>query len=332
MAKREVRRVNPEVTALLRDTISPDRAKAVAACDMFAQALQEPLRETILSGDIYSDIFSIEEMNPTEKPMYMLDWIVPGTEADYVAYVVPAQGELPRKLVNGDYVEVPTYEIGASLDWNLKMPQRAGAGFMARAEDRIGRMVTKKVNDDAFHTILMACVDRNIVVYDAAAAANQFTKRLVSLAQLVMRRNAGGNSVTNNRRLTDIYMSLESFEDIRNWGIDIIDDLTRNKIFNSKEGLTDVFGVNLHPLFELGVGQEYQNYFANDLSGTQPAGDSEILIGLDLTVADSFVMPIVERFVPKMDTDERARLSGLYGFMEFGVAALDARRGLILSL
>jgi len=71
---------------------------------------------------------------------------------------------------------------------------------------------------------LAAGVDRNILVYDADAAAGQFTKRLISLLKVVMRRNAGGNSASIKRgTLTDLYLSPEGLEDIRNWGVDQAD-------------------------------------------------------------------------------------------------------------
>ena len=77
---------------------------------------------------------------------------------------------------------------------------------------------------------LSAAVDRNVLVYDGDAAEGQFTKRLISLMKTVMRRNGGGNSVTANGRLSDIYMSPEGIEDIRNWGVDQVDEVTRRDL------------------------------------------------------------------------------------------------------
>lgn len=334
MARTKVKRteISPEAIEAFRNTISPDKALAQASRDAYAQALQEPLRETLLSGNIYSDIFTIEPYPMNVKPTYMLDWVVPGTEADYVGYTIPAQGELPRKIVYGDYVEVPSYEIGASLDWNRRMPEVAGPQFLRKANSRLEQMMVKKKNDDAFHALLMAAVDRGIVVYDATAAANQFTRRLVSVMNLVMRRNAGGNSVTNARKLTDIYMSLEALEDTRNWGLDLIPDAIRTQIYNSDDGLKDIYGVSLHSLFELGVGQEYQDYYTNSLGGLMASGDSEICLGFDLTQEDSFVMPVNEQAVVRFDDQERMRLQGIWVTEVFGIGILDARRLVVGSL
>jgi hypothetical protein len=117
-------------------------------------------------------------------------------------------------------------------------------------------------------TLLAAGVDRNIVVYDSDAATGQFTKRLVSLMKTVMRRNGGGNSASNNRgMLTDLYVSPEAMEDIRNWGVDQVDEVTRREIYTAADGSVNrVFGVNLHDLDELGDGQEYQLFYENTLS------------------------------------------------------------------
>ena len=193
----------------------------------------------------------------------------------------------------------------------------------------------KKMNDDGWHTLLAAGTDRNIVVYDTDAANNQFTKRLVSLMKTVMRRNAGGNSTSNNRGiLTDLYVSPESMEDIRNWGIDQVDEITRREIYTAADGsINRVFGVNLHDLDELGVGQEYQLFYSNILNGTLPSGKSEVVVGLDQRKSDSFIMPVREEVqIFEDETLHRQKRAGFYGWAELGFAVLDNRRVLLGAL
>jgi len=190
---------------------------------------------------------------------------------------------------------------------------------------------TKKMNDDGWHTILAAGVDRNILVYDADAAQGSFSKRLVSLMQVVMRRNSGGNSASAGRgRLTDLYVSPEALEDIRNWGETEVDEVTRREIYTSAEGgpaITRIFGVNLHDLDELGEGQEYQEFFLNDLGGSLASGKSELVVGIDQSTNDSFVMPVREDLKvfedPALHRQQRA---GFYGWAELGFGVLDNRR------
>ena len=195
---------------------------------------------------------------------------------------------------------------------------------------------TKKMNDDGWHTILAAGVDRNILVYDGDATRGMFSKRLVSLMQTVMRRNAGGNTGSSNRgRLSDLYVSPEALEDVRNWGLDQIDEVTRREIYTASEGgapITRIFGVNLHDLDELGEGQEYQSFFSVDLAGALQGSDDELVVGIDQSANDSFVMPIKQSLEIFEDpTLHRQQRAGFYGFMELGFGVLDNRRLLLGS-
>ena len=192
------------------------------------------------------------------------------------------------------------------------------------------------MNDDGWHTLLAAAVDRNILVFDNDAAAGQFTKRLVSLMKTVMRRNGGGNSASNNRgALTDLYVSPEAMEDIRNWGVDQVDEVTRREIYTASEGgapITRIFGVNLHDLDELGEGQEYQSFFTSELSGSVQTSDTELVVGLDQSTNDSFVMPVKSQLQVFEDpTLHRQQRAGYYGWAELGFGVLDNRRVILGS-
>jgi hypothetical protein len=152
----------------------------------------------------------------------------------------------------------------------------------------------------------------------------------------VMRRNAGGNSTSQNRgRMTDLFISPESLEDIRSWDLTQVDDVTRRQIFMAGEegGLTRIFNVTLHDLDELGVGQDYQKYFDTDLSGTKPTDKVEVVVGLDLDNRDSFVMPIRQEVQVFEDpTFHRQRRAGVYAWGEHGFSVLDSRRVLMGAL
>ena len=146
-----------------------------------------------------------------------------------------------------------------------------------------------------------------------------------------MRRNSGGNSASVGRgRLTDIYVSPEALEDVRNWGLDQVDEVTRREIYAAPEGgapITRIFGVNMHDLDELGEGQEYQTFFTSSLSGNLQGSDVELVVGLDQSTSDSFVMPVKQQLQvfedPALHRQQRA---GYYGFAELGFGVLDNRR------
>lgn len=296
----------------------------------FAQALTLPLRQAILSGDI--NIFNVFPVDPNASLEYPLDLIAPGDENDLVAYTNPGNGRIAQRQVEGDYVKISTYGISNSIDWLLKVARNAEWDIVSRALQLLSFGFTKKINDDGWKTLISAATDRNIVVYDADAASGQFTKRLVSLAQIVMRRNGGGNSSSMNRRkMTDLYLSPEGVEDMRNWGLDQVDDTTRRDIYLASDGNpSKVFGVFLHALDEFGVSQEYQNFFINSLGGSL-GSDLELAIAVDATKG-TFLMPMKQEVSLFPDPAlHRSQTEGYYGWAELGCAVLDNRDVLALT-
>ena len=325
----------PELSELLVRSGSLNKEEALGANAEFAKALELPLRQGILNGDILDGIFEPIALSQGATPEFPLDFIAPGTEKDFVAYTIPNHGYIPERHVEGDYVMVPTFDIGASIDYLLKYARDARWDVVGRAMEVLEASFVKKMNDDGWHTLLAAGVDRNIVVFDSDAANGLFTKRLVSLMKTVMRRNGGGNSASTNRgMLTDLYVSPEAMEDIRSWGIDQVDEVTRREIYTAADGAVNrVFGINLHDIDEIGEGQEYQLYYSNLLNGTLPSGKSEIVVGLDLRKRDSFIMPVREQVqIFEDDTLHRQKRAGFYGWAEQGFAVLDNRRVLLGAL
>jgi hypothetical protein len=321
---------SPEFLALLKDSGSTKIDVAHAAQLELAEALTTPLRKGVLSGDIVSPIFEKDPLEPGASTEYPLDLIAPGTEGEHVAYTNPGNGRIPERHVEGDYVMVNTFGITSSIDFLLKYAREAKWGVVARAMQALEASFVKKTNDDGWHTLLSAAVDRNVLVYDGDAAEGQFTKRLISLMKTVMRRNGGGNSVTANGRLSDIYMSPEGIEDIRNWGVDQVDEVTRREIYQAGDdaaSLTRIYGVNLHDVFEFGTQQEYQSYFINDLGGSLFTNDVELVIGLDQGSNDSFIMPVkMEVEVHPDPAMHRSQRQGYYAWAEHGFGVLDNRR------
>ena len=324
-------RPSDEFIALLRKSGDADINVASAAQREFAKALELPLRKGVLVGNILGNIFETVNVEPGATTEYPLDLVSPGLEGEHVAYTNPGHGRIPERSVEGDYVTIPTYSITSSVDYLLRFAREARWDIVGRAMQVMEAGFVKKMNDDGWHTLLAAGVDRNILVYDADATAGLFSKRLVSLMQTVMRRNSGGNSASVGRgRLTDLYVSPEALEDVRNWGLDQVDDVTRREIYTASEGgapITRIFGVNLHDLDELGEGQQYQDFFTNDLGGAVQGSDVELVVGLDQSTNDSFVMPVKSQLQvfedPALHRQQRA---GYYGWSELGFGVLDNRR------
>lgn len=325
------------IKAQLAKAGSDNLAVASVAQADFAKAVETPLRKVLLSGDIIKGIFTPEDFSTNPRVEYPLDLLTPGDERNFYAYVVPGHGRIPERRVESDYLMIPTYMIGNAIDCTLRYIKFANWPVVQRMIEVMEAGFVKKMNDDGWQTILAAATDRNILVNDPNAAGGQFTPRLITLLRTFMRRNGGGNSATNNRAaLTDLYISPESLDDVRAWGLDLIPDAARNAIYTSPDDGTDmvrIFGVNLHSLDELGEGQEYQLYYTSTLAGSLAASDYEICVGLDQSRNDAFVMPWVD--APQVwedNTLHRRGMFGMYGRAEMGFACLDSRRTILGSI
>lgn len=296
--------LSPEVKEMFARAGSTDLPKdeVMAAQTFIGKALESPLRQGVISGDILGNLFDPQDYTNGETIEYQLDPITPGSERDFYGYTVPNRGAVPQRLVEADYVKIPTYRIANSIDCDFRILKKAKSDMRARLMEVLEGGIAKKLNDDGWHTILASAVDRNIRVFDADAAAGQFTKRLIALLKTVMVRNGGGNTASRTQYgVTDVYFSHEANEDIMNWNVDQVDEITRRDIFVSENGgISRLYGVNLHQLRELGVGQEYQLYYTGDLSGTMGSSDEEIVIAMDRS-KDVMAMPIEESLTVHAD-------------------------------
>lgn len=339
----KLKTVTPEMDALLRRAGDHSFEVAVAAQRELAKALETPLKKGVLDGDIISDIFEVVNFKPGEAVEFPLDFLSPGTEDRFSAYAIPQFGALPQRIVDGDYATIHTYEVGNSIDVKMKYLEQGRWDIVGRAMEVLEAGFIMKRNVDGWRVILAGAVGRNLNVYDDQVAPGYFSKRLIALMKTVMRRQAGGNSTSMNRgKLTRLYLSPESLEDVRSWDNTVLDEVTRREVFISEDyGLTRIFGVDLRELDELGVGQEFQTYYTASLGGTMPNYDPgsgavdklEIVVGLDTTKSGAFVHPVrkpIELFEDPLY--HRQRLAGWYGWTEYGFSNLDSRAVLLGSI
>lgn len=322
-----------KLTAEQRELLLPvmraaagEGANAHAARLEIAQGLTLPLQQGVLDGDIFTGIYEPMYFEPGTSVEFPYDLLAPGTEGTYSSFVIPRYGELPSRSVESDYVMVPLYEIGTAIDCSAKYLRDARWDVLGRMLEILESMFLVKLNTDAWRLLIRSAVSRNLLVYDDAAAAGLFTKRLVANMELYMRRNSGGNSASVNRhRLTDLYISPEAQADTLSWSVSEIPDSVRATIF-ANGVLTRIGSTNLHALDELGVGQEYELFWDDTLAQSHTQSKTEIVVGLDQSKNSSLLMPW--RQMPELYEDmmlAKHRRVGMYGTAEIGFAALDNR-------
>jgi hypothetical protein len=302
-----------------------------------AQQFATVLKQAVFDEDTLMNIYSKVNVAPGADIRFPLDIIAPGTEDDYVAFTMPKQGRVPERKVEGDELYIQTYKIANAIDWDLDFARDARWDIVGRALEVFRAGITKRINDDGWHVILASANSAGFMVRDTAAAAGVFTPQLVYRMKSVQKRR------TRNGDLTDLFVSVEALEDLRRWSdtsIQTLGDGTRDRIFvaDSDPAITRLNGVNIHELRELGEGtggtaEEYQAYFTGTLGGSLGGGDLELVVGLDLSKRDSFIMPIrtpLEVFETGEQLHRQGR-QGVYGWMRLGMAAVDNRRAILGS-
>jgi hypothetical protein len=341
--------INKDISnEVLQATASADPVMRSKAITQFLTALQIPVRQGVFDGDNVAGIFSVENLPPGVSPEIPTDVIAPGTEGDYRAFTNPGKGYIPAVMGNGDKFTLSTISNAKAVEWDIEYARNARWDVVGRYVEALIAGFVKKRNDDCWHTLLAAVQDRGLTSYDAGAGTGQFTKKLFSTARCAMARNSGGNqSSLKKGRMTDIYLSCEGIEEILNWNLNQIPDSVRAQLYSMSGGdntTLDILKVRLHEMYELGVNQEYQNYYINTLGGalvpvigsTHVEADVELAIALDLVNRDSFVMLVTQLLELFNDGAEgsvlhRSQKGGVYGWERYGVGVLDSRRVMALS-
>jgi len=299
---------------------------------VLAQVLSDVWKTGAFEPDLLGGIFTRINVAPGVDAKFPLDFYSPtiSDTDEHTAFVVPAEGKIPNRVIDGDEVHVPTYKIANAISWNLDYARDARWDVIERAIEVFTNGFTRKMNDDGWHVVLAAAAN-NSVTNDTAAGSGVFTKPLLTSMQTAMKR------LTGNRdgKLTDLFLSPEAIADIRNFSDTVVDDATLRALINhdGEAPLPSLFGVTLHEVIDMGVGQEYQTYLTGTVGASLAASDAEFCVGLDLGRRDSFVMPVREDMEMFDDPSlHRSGKAGVYGWMELGFAALDNRRAILGSL
>jgi hypothetical protein len=315
---------NEQKKELLRATAGSD-VQSIENRRALAQQLESVWKQGVLEPGSIDTVFSRIDIAPGVDAKFPLDFLSPeaGDSDRFDAVVIPAEGALPMRKVDGDELHVPTYKISNSIAWNLDYARDARWDVITRAIEVFTNGFTRKMNVDGWHTVLAAAAATQS--RDTAAASGTFTKLLVTEMQTAMKRAEGGRTA----RMTDLFLSPEAIADIRNLDGDVVDEGTLRALLGNdgNDPTISLYGVKMHELLELGASQDYTTYYSSTLGQTIGGSDTEICIGLDLANRDSFVMPVREDMQMFDDASlHRSGEAGVYGWMQLGFAVLDARR------
>lgn len=342
-----------EMMELFKATANIDTPEGLAAYRAFAAALTTPILQKIELESIMRQLFSVERLAAGAQAVYPVaeDFEIP-------VWVLPGLGYVAQNFIEGigEEVYVPTFSIAASADWKITYARDSRIDIAQRAAARAAKDLANYEEECGWRVIMPAATtafsgkgllgSRPAPIYEinpASTGAGYLSKELINKMMVGFKRIG--------RTLTDLYVSPEDAADIREWTDTDIDPVTRREIFQAA-GMGQIWNVQLHEVHHLGAtglyningstsafgkflaitGTEaYNNYTLDNpnicnADGTVGTlGETQVL-GFDLSVNDSLVMPIRKEYQAHDDpTLLRVQKQGFFGWAELGFACLDSR-------
>lgn len=342
----------PEQVELVKAIGSRDVAVAREATEAFAAFIGPVVSKVLLQAGTASAIYSDAPYDEDDNPSLPLD-LYYNQSQDYVTtWSQTVAGGLPSSTVEGfSEMKVSTYRLDSAVSFLKRYARRGRLDVVSKAVERMSNEVLVKQERNAWAVVLKALAEARSNgadhIVDAATAGTIQLADLSNLMTLVKRINTSyaGGTTTDTYGLTDLFMSPEGMGQIRELAFnpisansavnpkEVAPNSVREEIFRNA-GAGEIFGVTLHQLVELGVGQKYNTLFASLVAANGGTANTakQILVGVDLT-KESFIRPVARQaesggtftVLPDDQFVTRNEKTGFYGFLEEGRVCIDGR-------
>ena len=340
-----------EMQELFKATSAVNTAEGIAAYRAFAAALTTPILQAIERESIMRKLFAVENLGPGAQASYPI-----AEDFEMPVWILPGLGYVAKNFIEGigEEVYVPTFTIDTAGDWKITYARDSRIDIPQRAAEKAAKALSDFEEECGWRIILPAATSafsgkgllgsRPAPIYEinpASTGAGYLSKELINKMIVGFKRIG--------RTLTDLYVSPEDAADIREWTDTDIDPVTRREIFQAA-GMGSIWNVNLNEIQHLGAtglyningadssygkfiatGNVYNAYTLDNPNVTNAngvvttLGETQI-VGFDLSVNDSLVMPIRKQYEAHDDpTLLRVQKQGFFGWEEIGFACLDPR-------
>lgn len=311
-------------------------------------------------------VYRTMQYNLGEVPSIPIDLYFGNTEGLFNIWSNSQPGGLATNEVYGmDEYRFRTFRLDSAISFPQNYARDARLDVVAISIERLAQEILAKEEYQAWNVICSALgesrTNGSAHVVNSNAKANSLTRNFVldDVSQLwtkVRRMRPswlGGTAVsTPGQGLTDLFVSPETVAKIRAMAYNPqntvsvpnqdestalgLPDAMRQRIYESA-GMTEIFGVKITELNELGVNQPYNALF--DTYYTPTGGDpafssatNEVAIGFDLSV-NAYVKAIATdsesngEFTLEPDDQfvKRQEKLGFYGFVEEGFMCADVK-------
>ncbi len=357
------------VIDILKAVGSKDKMKSLAAMTSLAQLVGPVVDQVLDQAATSSLVFQKKSYSLGEVPSIPMDLFFDNIEGTFMVWSQSIAGGLPSNMVWGaDEYRFTTWTLASAVHWLKAYAEksRPDLDVVSRAITRLAQEVLIKQEYQLWSILLGALAQaraNGAAQLVDAVEAGRFqvadVNNLWTRIQRLRKSWVGGTPTAQvGRGLTDLFVSPEVMGDIRSMAYNPVNtiagptstvgtevgstvgiplpDAMRQQIFQNS-GMNEIFGVRIHVLQELGVGQSYNDLF-DDLY-TASGGDpdftkvsDELVIGIDLSVPSAIKVEAVDgeydsvfRVEPDDQWVSRSKKVGFWGECEMGAIVVDSK-------
>lgn len=286
---------NPaEQNALIAAMTSKDSSISLPAQEAFAEFIGPVLAEALLVMGTASTIYETVPFDEDESPEFPVDPYFDAPAGTVSVWSQEVAGGLPTNLVGGyKTIKLSTYELDSAISIEKRVLAKSKINLLERHLARMANEVLIKQERNAWAVILAALapaatLGTNHVFRAATAGVLQMDdfNNLMILADRINAAFNGGTPEKSMAGLTDLYLSPEAIGQVRSFvyqpmntrsgstaGTDYatsiaLPDSIREKLFNAG-GNPSLFEVELHKMWEFGVGSRAYNVLFANFAGSK---------------------------------------------------------------
>jgi hypothetical protein len=355
----------PEQMELIRAIGSRDKLVAAEASEALAAFLGPVIQKVLQQAGSASLFYADSVFDEDDNPSYPLDLYYDEAEGYITVTSQSIAGGMPTNQVEGvAEMKISTYRLDSAVSFLKKYARKSRLDIVSKALNRLSQEVLIKQERNAWSVVLKALANASTnslqhVIRSQTAGVfevGDLSKLMTRIRRINSSWASGTPADFDSRGLTDLFVSPEIKEQIRGFAFNpmntkgsqstgpvALDDQTRRDIFKAA-GASEIYGVSLMDLLELGQNQKYNTLFDTlagsttytKLDGTGSAtftgSSTELLVGIDMG-REAFIRPVARQadsggtfsVLPDDQWATRAEKTGWYGFLEEGRVCIDSR-------
>lgn len=178
-----------------------------------AQAMANPIRTSLDYQGIGRKLLVVDPLPQGALPVYDKD-------VDAKAFVISKRGKAPDQIIEGDRIQVPTFEIVAYPQVRFSQVKERRFNVIDRAQQRAKADIMAVEDAEIFSLIDKAASAVNAVTTDTSLTRTALTKAFKEIEK-------------HDLVVTKIVMNATAFADIRTWGRDEFDHVTQHEVLQT---------------------------------------------------------------------------------------------------